>query len=113
MDAGRLPTHRLPATGLDTDCAALNIDHCFEGWTGAVLLQDALLRTSIRSSLQRLVVFTNPNRDFVAIEPVSHVNNAVQLAARADLSADALGLRELQPGESMTASMHLQVERQT
>lgn len=113
MDAGRLPTHRLPATGLDTDCAALDVDHCYDGLTGDVTLRDALLRTRIRSSLDRLVVFTNPGRDFVAIEPVSHVNNAVQLVQRADLSAATLGLRELQPGESMTANMHIQVERQT
>ena len=112
MDAGRLPTHRLPASGLDTDCAGLDVDHCFEGWTGSVELQDELLRIQISSNLQRLVVFTNPTRDFVAIEPVSHVNNALQLVQATGISADALGLIELQPGESMSAHMHIHIEHQ-
>ena len=75
-------------------------------------LQDELLRICIRSNLQRLVVFTNPSRDFVAIEPVSHVNNAVQLMQATGASADALGLSVLQPGASMSAHMHIQMEQQ-
>ena len=112
MGADKLPTHRLPALGLDTDCAGLDVDHCFDGWTGDVELQDELLRIRIRSNLQRLVVFTNPTRDFVAIEPVSHVNNAVQLMQGAGLDAEALGLIVLQPGASMSAHMQIQIEHQ-
>ena len=112
MDAAKLPTHRLTCTGLDTSCTTLDVDHCFDGWSGVVQLDDELLRTHIRSNLQRLVVFTNPSRDFVAIEPVSHVNNAVQLMQAAGASADALGLSVLQPGASMSAHMHIQMEHQ-
>ena len=112
MDAAKLPTHRLTSTGLDTSCTTLDVDHCFDGWPGVVQLDDELLRTHIRSNLQRLVVFTNPSRDFVAIEPVSHVNNAVQLMQAAGASADALGLTVLQPGASMSAHMHIQMEHQ-
>jgi aldose 1-epimerase len=112
MGADKLPTHRLPTPGLDTDCTALDVDHCFDGWAGDVQLQDELLRIRIRSNLQRLVVFTNPTRDFVAIEPVSHVNNALQLMQSTDMSAHALGLIVLQPGESMSAHMHIQMEHQ-
>ena len=112
MGADKLPTHRLPAPGLDTGCAGLDVDHCFDGWAGDVELQDELLRICIRSNLQRLVVFTNPTRDFVAIEPVSHVNNSVQLMQGAGLDAEALGLIVLQPGESMSAHMHIQIEHQ-
>ena len=112
MDAAKLPTHRLTSTGLDTSCTTLDVDHCFDGWPGVVQLDDELLRTHIRSNLQRLVVFTNPSRDFVAIEPVSHVNNAVQLVQAAGASADALGLTVLQPGASMSAHMHIQMEHQ-
>ncbi|MEZ0309207.1 MAG: hypothetical protein ACAH21_14885, partial [Ramlibacter sp.] len=58
----------------------------------------------------RLVVFTNETRDFVAIEPVSHVNNAMnQVQAGADPAS--LGLAILQPGESITAQMSIAVER--
>jgi aldose 1-epimerase len=112
MDAAKLPTHRLTCTGLDTSCTTLDVDHCFDGWSGVVQLDDELLRTHIRSNLQRLVVFTNPSRDFVAIEPVSHVNNAVQLMQATGASADALGLSVLQPGASMSAHMHIQMEQQ-
>ncbi len=111
MGADKLPTHRVAAHGLDSDCASLEVDHCFEGWPGVVHLLDELLHTRISSSLRRLVVFTNSTRDFVAIEPVSHVNNAINLLASGAASADALGVRVLQPGESMSAEVSIQVER--
>ncbi len=110
MGADKLPTQRVPATGLDTACAALDVDHCFEGWQGDALLTDDQLRIRVASNLQRLVVFTNATRDFVAIEPVSHVNNAANLMASGAWSADELGLRVLQPGESMSAVMSIRVE---
>jgi aldose 1-epimerase len=110
MGNDKLPTQRNAATGLDTDCAFLDVDHCFDGWSGAVQLSDELLRTRITSTLRRLVVFTNDARDFVAIEPVSHVNNAVNLVA-AGADAAALGLVILQPGESMSAQMAIEVEK--
>lgn len=111
MSAGKLPTHRVPAHGLDADCAFLDVDHCFDGWPGVVHLRDELLYTRITSSLNRLVVFTNDTRDFVAIEPVSHVNNAFNLMTLSGASADELGVRVLQPGESMSAEMSIHVER--
>jgi aldose 1-epimerase len=110
MGADKLPTQRLPSPGLDVDCAALDVDHCFDGWRGEAQLCDERLRIRVASSLSRLVVFTHPSRNFVAIEPVSHVNNAVNLVERAGLSAEDLGLRVLQPGESMSASMSIRVE---
>ena len=110
MGADQLPTQRRAAHGLDADCAFLDVDHCFDGWTGTVLLRDELLRTRISSSLKRLVVFTNDTRDFVAIEPVSHVNNAVSLV-HAGADAAQLGLVTLQPGESLSAQMTIEVER--
>jgi aldose 1-epimerase len=109
MGADKLPTVRKPDSGLDVDCAALDVDHCYDGWTGAARLDDPLLRIRISSDLVRLVVFTHPSRDFVAIEPVSHVNNAAHLFASGS-PADALGLRVLQPGETMLAQMTIAVE---
>ena len=61
IGADKLPTPRVAAHGLDSDCAMLDVDHCFEGWSGAA-------------------------------------------------SADALGVRVLQPGESMSAEVSIQVE---
>jgi hypothetical protein len=64
------------------------------------------------SSLSRLVVFSHGSRDSVAIEPVSHVSNAINLVA-AGADAAQLGLCTLQPGETLTANMSIAVERVT
>jgi aldose 1-epimerase len=110
MGPDKLPTTRRPASGLDTDCAGLDVDHCFDGWDGTLQLRDELLHTRLQSSLRRLVVFTNPGRDSIAVEPVSHVNNAINLVA-AGADAQALGLCTLQPGETLTADMTITAER--
>ena len=73
-------------------------------------MRDEALHTRISSKLGRLVVFTNPSKDFVAIEPVSHVNNAVNLLALNVASAAELGVHVLQPGESLSCEMTIQVE---
>jgi aldose 1-epimerase len=110
MGADKLPTTRSSTGGLDADCAVLDIDHCYDGWSGAAVLEDGSLRVRVTSSLTRLVVFTHPGRDSVAIEPVSHVNNAANLVT-AGADPEALGLRTLAPGESMSAQMSIEVER--
>ena len=111
MGDDKLPTHRTVSGGLDRDCAALDVDHCFDGWSGMVQLRDELLHTRLSSNLDRLVVFTNDQRDFIAVEPVSHVNNAVNMAHATPVAGPGLGVRILQPGESMTARMRIEVER--
>jgi aldose 1-epimerase len=110
MGADKLPTAHRTAAGLDADCDALDVDHCFDGWNGLAVLRDELLQVRLSSSLRRLVVFTNAARDSVAIEPVSHVNNALNLMA-AGADAAQLGLVILQPGESFSAEMTIEVER--
>ena len=108
MGSDKLPTGRLPVPGLETACATLDVDHCFDGWSGMVQLVDDGLRSTITSDLDCLVVFTHPSRNFVAIEPVSHVNNALHLASGGDVRA--LGVQVLQSGQSMTAQMCIAVE---
>jgi aldose 1-epimerase len=110
MGSDKLPTRRLPAQGLDSDCASLDVDHCYDGWNGEADLRDELLHVRLGSNLSRLVVFTNRTRDSIAIEPVSHVNNAVSLV-HAGGDAAELGLAVLQPGESISAQMSIAVER--
>ncbi len=110
MGEDKLPTRRLPSHGLDADCTTLDVDHCFDGWSGTVHLRDAQLYTQVTSNLGRLVVFTNATRDFVAVEPVSHVNNAINLVATTGADPEDLGLQILQPGESMSAQMSIQTE---
>ncbi|APW35949.1 hypothetical protein RD110_00925 [Rhodoferax koreense] len=108
--ADMLPTHREASTGIDADCAAIDVDHCFDGWNGVVQLTDERLRIRIGSNLDHLVVFTNAGKNFVAIEPVSHVNNALNLMAAGRYNAAALGVSVLQPGETKTATMSISVE---
>jgi len=110
MGPDKLPTHRAASHGLDAACAQLDVDHCFDGWNGTAHLRDEALHIVVTSSLRRLVVFTNDTRDTVAIEPVSHVNNAVNLLHAGGRSAEELGVCVLQPGESLSAQMGIAVE---
>jgi aldose 1-epimerase len=110
MGPDKLPTEHRATSGLDADCAGLDVDHCFDGWNGLAVLRDDLLHVRLSSSLRRVVVFTNGTRDSVAIEPVSHVNNAMNLLATG-VDAAQLGLVILQPGESFSAQMTIEVER--
>lgn len=111
MNDEKLPTHRMPVAGLDADCAALRLDHCFDGWSGVSTLRDEQLQIRVSSSLRRLVVFIHPDRDCLSIEPVSHVNNAINLREISGASAEDLGVQVLQPGESMSAEMSIFVDR--
>jgi aldose 1-epimerase len=118
LDGEMLPTHRTPVKGITADAATLKVDHCFDGWPGVVHLHDEVLHTRITSNLSRLVVFTNDSKDFVAIEPVSHVNNALNMLADASLvdpadyaaRAAELGVQVLQPGESLSVEMTIHAE---
>lgn len=110
MAADNLPTHSLPHAGLDADCTHLQVDHCFGGWDGALQLVDGPLRVQLTSDLTHLVVYTTPARDSMAIEPVSHVNNALALAIQTGVTPEQLGIRVLQPGDTFQASMRIHVE---
>lgn len=109
MGPDKLPTERTASTGLDADCTGLEVDHCYDGWNGSAELRDECMRVRVQSGLTRLVACTGAARAYVAIEPVSHVSNAVHLYA-SGASAAALGLAVLQPGESMMAQMSIAVE---
>lgn len=108
MGDDKLPTQRVASRGIAADCTALDVDHCFDGWTGIATLRDEAFEIRVSSSLTCLVVFTRPARDSVAIEPVSHVNNALALVAQGH-DANELGLVTLRPGQSLTASMTIDV----
>jgi aldose 1-epimerase len=111
MDASKLPTARTPTQGMDVEAALLDVDHCFDGWSGELHLRDELFHTRVSSALGHVVVCTNAALGNIAIEPVSHVNNAIGLMERGVATADVLGLRVLQPGESMSAGMTIHVEK--
>lgn len=111
MGADKLPTHRAASTGVDGACATLDVDHCFDGWNGIVHLRDGVLHSRVVSGLSRLVVYTTPQRDTIAIEPVSHVNDAMNRMAQTGASAQDLGVCILQPGQTFSCEMRIEVER--
>jgi aldose 1-epimerase len=110
MGADKLPTVLQATSSMASPCANLEIDNCFEGWSGIAQLRDELLCTRITSNLTRLVVFTKPSMDSIAIEPVSHANNAINLAGANAAELARLGVRVLASGETFSAQMSINVE---
>ena len=79
-------------------------DHCFEGWPGIARLRDEALSITLRSDLPYLVVYTPQDKPFFCVEPISHVNNALNMA-----DPTAHGVRCLAPGEAMQAAFGLDI----
>jgi len=110
MGPDQLPTQLEAHTGVHQDVASLAVDHCFEGWNGVLEWRDSLLKVQVQSDLRRLVVFTRPELDCVAIEPVSHANNAFNRISEASAAADALGVQRLLPQQTFRAQMRIAVK---
>ena len=83
------------------------IDHCFEGWSGRAELdwpEEALcVRLTAEWPLRWLHVFVPPGADFLCLEPVSHMPDALNRAEPAEIT----GLRVLAPGETLAATVRL------
>lgn len=109
MGPDHLPTVCEPSEGLDLGVEALQIDHCFEGWPGQALLRDGELNVQLSASASRLVVFTDDSKDFVALEPVSHANNALGRKA-SERDRQAWGIHVLGPGETFDLHMLVRVD---
>lgn len=86
------------------------LDHDFTGGAVDVMLHwpKAGVRLSITADpvFRHVVVFVPPGRDYLCVEPVSHVANAVNLA---DAGREDTGLEILNPGETLSGSMRFQV----
>src|SRR5882672_7279478 len=97
------------ARGAHADAVAL--DNCFVGWSGRAVIEwpelEARLTMTAEAPLDFLVVYTPPGRPYFCVEPVSHMTDAFNQAAAG--RADA-GLRVLEPGESLKASITLTPE---
>jgi aldose 1-epimerase len=101
-DTGGLPQRSVAVSGLDAACDTLALNNCFDGWSGAAELHDGVMLTRVASDLPRLLVSTPEGKDFVAVEPVSHVPNAFNSP-----QAEALGMRVLAPGQTLRAWMSI------
>lgn len=87
---------------------ATTLDNVFTGVTGAVLLDDPNrgLRVSVvgDSATPFLVVFVPPGRDFLAVEPVTHMTDAFNRHARGE---SGTGTRMLPPGGAFSCTMRI------
>jgi len=94
------------------DLGEPRLDNCFRGWNGTARIlfepEKIAIRIEADPVFGHLVVYVPSGRDFFAVEPVSHVNNAVN---RPDIADH--GMRVLKPGERMAAKVRFGVEALT
>lgn len=90
--------------------AALDLDNCFTGFGGKAVMvwPETRLRLAIQADplFGHLVVFVPPGEDFVCVEPVSNVTNAINQLAD---GREDTGLLTLEPGETLSGAMHFRV----
>jgi aldose 1-epimerase len=109
MGDDKLPTQRTNSKGMNLDGAQLMVDNCFDGRSGTAMVSDSQRSTRLESDLRRLVAYTEPPKDFIAIEPVSHVNNAMNQMGL----LKELGVVVLAEGQSWRAQMCIHSARTT
>ena len=111
-DATQLPTARVPAQGAwsfepPRAIADAALDNVYTGWDGETTLADpGGGSTTIRAdrACAFLVVYAPPGRPFVALEPVTHMTDAFNRAARGE---SATGTRTLAPGAGFSCTMQI------
>jgi aldose 1-epimerase len=111
-----LPARHVPAADaprFDPPCAigATTLDNVFTGVAGAVQIDDAQrgLRTTIAgdSATPFLVVYIPADRDFLAVEPVTHMTDAFNRHARGERDT---GTRLLAPGAAFSCTMRIMAQ---
>ena len=118
MNEEMLPTDFVaapPETDFSTSRAlgGWKVDNCFTGWSRLAALDYATHRVRLEASeaCAQIVCFApDDGRNFIALEPVTNVNDAFALHARGIL---ATGIRELNPGESLEIAMSITCETET
>lgn len=82
------------------------LDHCFAGWDGRATITwpSSSVTAAIEASAScgHVVVYSPPDQPFFAFEPVTHANDAINLAAR---GVDGHGLVDLAPGQQLDLSL--------
>ena len=114
-DATRLPTHfeRTPAPwdfAAQRPIGATVLDNCFAGWSrhAGVRWPDRKLQAEITadSTCDYLVVYIPQDKDFIAVEPVTHMTDAFHRAAAGESDT---GTRILTPGAVFSCTMAISV----
>lgn len=113
IDEKVLPVEKLPAQGRynlkNRHVAGQDLDNGFGGWDGRATVEDPSLPFQVVMSSPDagfFQLYSPPLGDLFVIEPVSHANAA--LNEPEDAWAD-LGLRVLEPGETMSLTMRIDV----
>ena len=118
MDADSLPTE-LVSVPPEADFSQLRpaanwkVDNCFTGWNRRAVLDYPTHRMQIDASeaCRQIIAFApNDGRNFIALEPVTNINNAFALAAKGVVDT---GLRMLASGESFDISVAISVSGRT
>jgi aldose 1-epimerase len=114
-DATQIPVERVavPAPWRFDETRPLDdvvLDQVFNGWTGSALLAQPERGLSVALSADRacgrFVVYAPAQRDFVALEPVTHETDAFNRAAAG--AADT-GMRLLPPRAAFSCTMRLEI----
>jgi aldose 1-epimerase len=82
------------------------LDNCFDGWDGQALISRPGLQLHIeaRDTFRHLVVYTPASRPYFAVEPVSHMNDAIHR-----LEVERNGLHVLEPGATLSGEMRFRL----
>jgi aldose 1-epimerase len=87
----------------------VSLDNCFAGWTGEARIAWApggpTLSVEADEPFRHLVVYTPPDRDFFCVEPVSHMNDAINRMA----TVSGHGLHILGPGEALRGKITFRI----
>ena len=109
-DATLLPTREQRGQApFDPPCTIgdTTLDNAFSGWSGDATLEwpgGARVRIDADRMLDHLVVYIPPDRDFLAVEPVTHMTDAFNRDAR---GLPHTGTRHLPPGQSRSCTMRI------
>jgi aldose 1-epimerase len=89
---------------------AATIDNVFAGWDGEATLADADRRIIVTVRADRaagfLVVYAPAGKDYLALEPVTHMTDAFNRAARGEPDT---GTRTLRPRGAFSCTMEIGV----
>jgi aldose 1-epimerase len=89
---------------------ATTLDNCFAGWQAPATLRwpdrGLMAAISADAACQYLVVFIPPDRDYLAVEPVTHMTDAFNRAAAGQPDT---GTRLLAPGATFSCTMRISV----
>ena len=116
-DATKLPTQLVPlAPRFDFSVARplgdTALDHCFVGWHPPVFIRwperGIAVEIDPDAQCRHAVVYVPAERDYFAVEPVSHMTDAFNRTRRAT-DAGETGTKVLAPGETFSCTMRISV----